>query len=66
MPLLVLWGQHSLVGKQFDDPLQIWRARANDVRGEALPCGHYVNEEAPERVIDWLMRFFVESSNKGE
>jgi len=28
------------------------------VRGEALPTGHYVNEEAPQRVLDWFQRFF--------
>jgi len=28
------------------------------VRGEALPSGHYVNEEAPEQVLDWFLRFF--------
>jgi haloacetate dehalogenase len=58
MPLLALWGKTSLVGKQFADPLSIWRERAHDVRGEALPCGHYVNEEAPEQVTDWLLKFF--------
>jgi haloacetate dehalogenase len=58
MPLLALWGQTSLVGKQFADPLSIWRERAHDVSGEALPCGHYVNEEAPDQVAEWLLRFF--------
>jgi haloacetate dehalogenase len=58
MPLLALWGKTSLVGKQFADPLSIWRERAHDVRGEALPCGHYVNEEAPEQVTEWLLKFF--------
>ena len=58
MPLLALWGQKSLVGKQFADPLSIWRERAKNVSGEGLPCGHYVNEEAPEQVIEWLFRFF--------
>jgi hypothetical protein len=24
----------------------------------ALPTGHYVNEEAPEQVLDWFLRFF--------
>jgi hypothetical protein len=30
-----------------------------DVRGEALPSGHDVNEKAPEQVPDWFLRFFV-------
>src|SRR5215475_10599266 len=45
MPILVLWGQNSSVGRRFADPLALWRDRAKDVRGEALPTGHYVNEE---------------------
>ena len=57
MPLLVLWGKNSLVGKQFADPLSVWKARANNVCGEGLDCGHYVNEEAPEQVITWLLKF---------
>ena len=32
--------------------------RADDVRGEALPSGHYVNEEAPEQMLEWFLRFF--------
>jgi haloacetate dehalogenase len=62
MPILVLWGASSSVGKRFKDPLAIWRQRAEDVRGEALPCGHYVNEEAPEQVLDWFLRFFTTSA----
>jgi haloacetate dehalogenase len=59
MPLLVLWGKTSSVGKRFTDPLALWRQRADDVRGEALPSGHYVNEEAPDQALDWFLRFFT-------
>src|SRR5204863_115602 len=38
--------------------LDMWRLRANDVRGEALPTGHYVNEEEPDQVLAWFLRFF--------
>ena len=55
---LVLWGKTSSVGKRFAEPLALWRQRAEDVRGEALPSGHYVNEEAPEQVLEWFLRFF--------
>jgi haloacetate dehalogenase len=58
MPILVLWGKSSSVGRRFADPLTLWRQRAEHVRGEALPTGHYVNEEAPEQVLDWFLRFF--------
>jgi haloacetate dehalogenase len=60
MPILVLWGKTSSVGKRFSDPIGIWRQRAEDVRGEPLPTGHYVNEEAPEQVANWFLRFFGE------
>jgi haloacetate dehalogenase len=58
MPLLALWGDRSSVGKRFADPLALWRARAESVVGGAVPSGHYVNEEAPEEVLDWFLRFF--------
>ncbi len=58
MLILVLWGKTSSVGKRFAAPLDLWRLRAEDVRGEALPSGHYVNEEAPEEVLEWFLRFF--------
>jgi hypothetical protein len=45
--------------KRFADPLGLWRLRAEDVRGEALRSGHYVNEEVPEQVLDWFLRFFA-------
>src|SRR5215831_16195564 len=33
--------------------------RTNDIRGEALSTGHYVNEEAPGQVLAWFLRFFT-------
>jgi haloacetate dehalogenase len=36
-----------------------WREKAVDVRGESLPCGHYLPEEAPELVVDRLSGFFA-------
>jgi haloacetate dehalogenase len=53
VPLLALWGANAAVGKNFD-VLASWREWANDVRGEALPCGHYIPEEAPERLLKLL------------
>src|SRR3990167_6041607 len=46
-PLRVLWGAHGAVGQCFD-VLSLWRERATQVSGQALPCGHYIAEEAPE------------------
>ena len=57
MPLLVLWGAHRLVGKRFD-PLAIWRQYATTVEGEAIDCGHFLPEEAPEAVAARMVAFF--------
>lgn len=56
-PLLVLWGQNGVIEKCFD-ALALWRERAADVRGHALPGGHYLAEECPDLVADELERFF--------
>jgi haloacetate dehalogenase len=39
------------------DPLSVWRQYALDVRGSALPTGHFVPEEAPELVTAALRDF---------
>ena len=56
-PLLALWGEHGLVGRTYD-VLATWREKADDVRGHALPTGHYLPEEAPEAVAEALAGFF--------
>ncbi|MCW5650372.1 MAG: alpha/beta hydrolase [Ramlibacter sp.] len=58
MPLRVLWGQHGTVGQCFD-VLRLWRERALDVSGRALPCGHYIAEEAPQALLAEATDFFV-------
>ncbi len=56
-PLRVLWGAHGAVGRCFD-VLALWRERALDVSGAALPCGHYIPEEAPEALAGEALSFF--------
>jgi len=58
MPLLALWGREGVVHRCFE-PLTLWRRIADDVRGEALPCGHYIPEEAPEQLLDRVLPFFT-------
>jgi haloacetate dehalogenase len=38
--------------------LALWRERAVDVAGGALPCGHYIAEEAPKPLLDEALSFF--------
>jgi len=58
MPLLALWGAEGVVQRCFD-PLAEWRKVADDVRGQALPCGHYVPEEAPEALLAQVLPFLL-------
>ena len=57
-PLLALWGAGGRIAPL--DVLATWRERAADVRGRALPCGHYLPEEAPEETLRELRAFFRE------
>jgi haloacetate dehalogenase len=57
-PVQVLWGADGAVGKNFD-VLKSWRDWADDVRGEPLPCGHYIPEECPEELLGKLRAFLA-------
>ena len=58
-PLLVLWGEKGVVHRFFD-PIADWKSVASDVRGKALPSGHYLAEEAPDETATELLAFFRE------
>lgn len=55
-PLLVLWGQLGVVGQIFD-VMDSWREKAARLEGVALPCGHFLPEEAPDQTFDHLSNF---------
>ena len=56
-PLLALWGEKGVVHRLFD-PISDWKTVASDVRGKALPSGHYLAEEAPDATYAELDAFF--------
>jgi haloacetate dehalogenase len=56
-PLRVLWGEEGVIERCFD-PLAEWRKVARDVSGRALPCGHYIPEEASEALVEEMLAFF--------
>lgn len=57
-PVLLLWGASGGVGRNHDS-LATWRLYAADIRaGKALPCGHYLTEEAPDATYGELNAFF--------
>ena len=55
--MLALWGEQGAVGQCFA-PLEAWRV-ARRVQGRALPCGHYIAEEAPERLLAEALPFLL-------
>jgi haloacetate dehalogenase len=56
MPLLALWGRQGVIEALFDC-LADWREVATDVRGRALPCGHFIAEEKPKELLAELRKF---------
>ena len=58
MPLHVLWGAQGAVGQNFD-VLRLWQEQAALVTGQALPCGHYIAEEAPQALLAQTVQFFL-------
>jgi haloacetate dehalogenase len=41
------------------DALALWREKATEVSGRALPCGHFLPEEAPHETLAALQDFLV-------
>lgn len=56
-PLLVMWGARAHLPR-YHDVLQVWRSWADDVRGRALDCGHFLPEESPVETAEGLAEFF--------
>lgn len=55
-PTLVLWGTGGPL-RRTPDVLDVWRRWAPQVEGAALPCGHFLAEEAPEDTLAALRDF---------
>jgi haloacetate dehalogenase len=59
-PVLVLWGSNSHCGRHFK-PLDAWAPWAPDLRGWAIPTGHYPAEHRPDLVYSTFWAFFTGS-----
>ena len=57
-PLLVLWGSEWIAG----DLLPPWLEWCDDVRGRALPTGHFLAEERPDETAAELLDFLGEGA----
>ena len=58
-PVLLLWARDDDLQRLYGDPLAVWRAWADDMRGHAMPCGHHMAEELPERLARELLDFLA-------
>lgn len=58
-PVQVLWGSKGTVGQLYD-VLKLWRERAENVNGQAITCGHFLPEEAPDETYQALIQFLGE------
>ncbi|MEU4822123.1 alpha/beta hydrolase [Actinomadura sp. NPDC023710] len=56
-PTLVLWSARDDLEDLYGDPVRIWRAWADDVRGSPIDSGHHMAEEAPESVAGAIGAF---------
>jgi haloacetate dehalogenase len=56
-PTLVIWGSNSHCGRHFR-PLEAWRPWAPDLRGFAVPTGHYPAEQRPDLIYPAFRDFF--------
>jgi haloacetate dehalogenase len=56
-PTLFLWSTRDDLEALYGDPLAIWRAWAEDVRGMGIDSGHHIGEDAPEALAEALVAF---------
>lgn len=57
-PVLALWAHDGPVANWYD-PLEVWRAWADDVQGGPIRSGHFLPEEAPEETYQRLYAFLT-------
>jgi len=59
LPLLLLWGARGLPPERAREFLDVWKRYAsNIVAHEAIECGHYIQEEVPDKVLTHFTNFF--------
>ena len=56
-PIYVMWGEYGFVGNNYQ-VIDVWKEYATNVKGKALPCGHYIPEESPGETLKFLLEFF--------
>ena len=60
MPLMLLWGARGHSPQRAKEFLSIWQRYASNIeRSDPMHCGHYMQEEMPERIYEHFREFFV-------
>jgi haloacetate dehalogenase len=57
--VLVAWATRDDLEELYGDPLEVWRAWADDLRGARIESGHHMAEEAPEALVAELRSFLA-------
>ena len=56
--MLSLWGGDGALPRLYDDPLELWRVSAPQIRGLAVPgASHFLVEDAPDEIAGQLVEF---------
>ncbi len=58
-PVYAIWGEFGKMHSLFD-VVATWREKADDVRGNSLPSGHFIPEEIPQELLAALIPFLRE------
>ena len=56
-PTLLAWSIHDDLEELYGDPVAIWSAWADDLRGVRIDSGHHMAEEAPAELAAALRAF---------
>lgn len=58
-PVLVVWATRDDMEELYGDPLSVWTAWGDDLRGARIESGHHMAEEAPEALVAELRAFLA-------
>lgn len=56
-PAFILWSATGMWAKY--DILKLWQTKANNVKGKALNCGHFLQEENPIQTAKEIIEFLL-------
>lgn len=63
VPILLLWGANGVVGTLWN-VMEKWKPLADNLEGYPITaCGHFVPEEQPEQVLEYMVPFLEKHNN---